>query len=65
MRVRCPECDRIFDLMVEEDAEELAYGHDCEPPERCSECGDVLDLDGYDGLCGNCADRAETEGRWS
>lgn len=25
----------------------------------CSRCGADLDLEGYDGLCGNCADRAE------
>lgn len=29
--VRCPECDRLFDLCDEVDAAELAYGHDCEP----------------------------------
>jgi len=28
--VKCPECDRVFDLSNEEDAEEVAYGHDCE-----------------------------------
>jgi hypothetical protein len=27
----CPECDREFDLTDEADAEEFAYGHDCEP----------------------------------
>jgi hypothetical protein len=38
----------------------------------CDECGAILeregeclDGDGYDGLCGNCADRAEAEGRWA
>lgn len=25
----------------------------------CRECGEDLDLDGWDGLCGNCADAAE------
>lgn len=29
-RRRCPECGRIFDLGDEIDAEEWAYGHDCE-----------------------------------
>ena len=29
---RCPECGRIFDLLDETDAEEWAYGHDCEEP---------------------------------
>lgn len=36
--------------------------------ERCSECDEPLSDDegeGYDGLCGDCADVAETEGRWS
>lgn len=33
--------------------------------ERCSECGGELsDNEGYDGLCGPCADAAEAEGRW-
>jgi hypothetical protein len=26
----CPECGRVFDLADETDAEEWAYGHDCE-----------------------------------
>jgi hypothetical protein len=26
----CPECDRKFDLMDEEQASEWYYGHDCE-----------------------------------
>lgn len=29
-RARCVECGRIFDLTDERDAEEWAYGHDCE-----------------------------------
>lgn len=33
--------------------------------DTCSECGDDLsDNEGYDGLCGTCADAAEAEGRW-
>lgn len=28
--------------------------------ERCDECGEECDIDGWDGLCGNCADIAET-----
>lgn len=27
---RCSECGRVFDLLDEEDAQEWAYGHDCE-----------------------------------
>jgi hypothetical protein len=27
---RCPECRRLFDLSHEVDADEVAYGHDCE-----------------------------------
>jgi len=26
----CPECHRVFNLLDEADAEEWAYGHDCE-----------------------------------
>lgn len=29
-RVRCPECDRVFDLLDGDDVDELFYGHDCE-----------------------------------
>jgi hypothetical protein len=29
-KVKCPECSRVFDPRDENDAEELAYGHDCE-----------------------------------
>lgn len=29
-KVKCPECGRVFDLTNEEDANEWAYGHDCE-----------------------------------
>jgi len=28
--VKCEECNRIFDLLDTEDAEEWFYGHDCE-----------------------------------
>lgn len=30
---KCPECERVFDLWDEAQAEEYYYGHDCEPPE--------------------------------
>ena len=26
---KCPECYRVFDLDIEEQAEEWFYGHDC------------------------------------
>lgn len=29
-KTKCPECDRVFDLMDEDDANEWYYGHDCE-----------------------------------
>lgn len=29
----CPECDRKFDLLDTEDADEWYYGHDCETTE--------------------------------
>jgi hypothetical protein len=31
---KCPECGRIFDLLIEADAQEWAYGHDCEAPTK-------------------------------
>ena len=30
MKRKCVECNRVFDLTVEADAEEFYYGHDCE-----------------------------------
>lgn len=30
MKATCVECQRVFDLLDETDAEEWAYGHDCE-----------------------------------
>lgn len=30
MYVKCVECERLFDLLDETDAEEWEYGHDCE-----------------------------------
>lgn len=30
MKKRCTECNRVFDLLDEDDAAEWAYGHDCE-----------------------------------
>ena len=29
-RVVCPGCERVFDLTNPDDADEVAYGHDCE-----------------------------------
>lgn len=29
-KIQCPECDRVFDLLDEVDANEWYYGHDCE-----------------------------------
>lgn len=51
----CPECERIFDLMVEDDASEWYYGHDCEAPAK-----PALPLDRPPrlsrggGTCGDC-----------
>lgn len=34
VQAKCPECGRVFDLTVEEDANEWFNGHDCgEDPE--------------------------------
>jgi hypothetical protein len=30
VKVKCVECDREFDLLDEDDAQEWYYGHDCE-----------------------------------
>ena len=32
MRATCVECERVFDLLDEDDANEWYYGHDCEVP---------------------------------
>lgn len=38
------------------------WTEDDDEPEECSECGESLDDgEGWDGLCGNCADRAAVE----
>lgn len=29
-KAKCEECERVFDLMNEEEASEFYYGHDCE-----------------------------------
>lgn len=29
-KTKCVECDRVFDLLNETDAQEWYYGHDCE-----------------------------------
>ena len=29
-KAKCPECNRVFDLLKDQDANEWAYGHDCE-----------------------------------
>lgn len=34
----------------------MSSGNTMTDGDRCRRCGDVVDLDGYDGLCGNCAD---------
>ena len=35
-KMECPECDRLFDLLDEEDANEWYYGHDCESEQKYS-----------------------------
>jgi NOL1/NOP2/fmu family ribosome biogenesis protein len=29
-KAKCQECERVFDLLDEDDANEWYYGHDCE-----------------------------------
>jgi hypothetical protein len=48
---------------------ELPYGEEWDYCEECSAIlakdGEVIDGDGYDGLCAECADKAEAEGKWA
>ena len=39
LKQACPECGRVFDLLDEADAAELAFGHDCDAgePAPCRE----------------------------
>lgn len=37
-KAECPECNRVFDLFDEDDANDWHYGHDCE-----DSCGDEED----------------------
>ena len=49
----CLECNRVFDLFDETDAEEWAYGHDCESPEmiECPNHGGAFDCTPFCNLC--------------
>jgi len=41
------------------------YEEDVGDEDLCDECGEALsDGEGYDGLCGPCADEAEAEGKF-
>ena len=31
VKQQCNECERVFDLLDDDDANEWMYGHDCEP----------------------------------
>lgn len=54
------EADVVLGDDVETDIEDDEFDDD-----SCSDCGaDLSDGEGYDGLCGECADAAEAEGRW-
>lgn len=52
--VTCPDCSRVFDLWIEEDADEWFYGHDCVL--LSSEDSD----DVADGTCDLCGDLGAT-----
>ena len=50
-------------------ADQFGYSHDGpeddEDDDACADCGEPLDDgEGYDGYCGNCADKLEAAGRW-
>jgi hypothetical protein len=38
MEATCDECGRLFDLTVANDADEWAYGHDCEAEAHGTGC---------------------------
>lgn len=44
----CPECERVFDLTDERDADEWAYGHDCEATDRLHH-GVLIGIDAQPG----------------
>jgi formate dehydrogenase maturation protein FdhE len=53
--VTCSECDTVWNDRYTLTDVELDYD-----PNACTKCGeDSTGGDGYDGLCGNCADKAE------
>lgn len=43
-KAKCAECDRIFDLLDEDDACEWYYGHDCEPGSGLDEPKDIFEI---------------------
>lgn len=48
----------LGDSEIDELVEHLQFDGDDEDDNVCSECGDPTDDgEGYDGLCGNCADK--------
>jgi len=54
-----PACDECGHEYWADDPDDEAVCPEC-AAEKCSECGEPLDDgEGYDGKCGNCADRAE------
>jgi hypothetical protein len=58
---QCAECERVFDLLNEEEAGEWYYGHDCDTFERgdCDNCENKYDTSSRDGRCGNCGNCAD------
>lgn len=46
-KAKCVECSRVFDLLDSNDANEWAYGHDCEVEQvitligECMNCGKI------------------------
>ena len=41
---QCDECDRVFNMNDEQDAEEYYYGHDCESLWFCKAFVNICDL---------------------
>lgn len=53
-KAKCEECNRIFDLTTEIDAEEYLFGHDCEPTKtvECPNHDGNFDCTPFCALCG-------------
>lgn len=59
-RTFCDECSTELEIG------QVGKCNDCIADCACDECGGDTDGgDGYDGLCPDCADEAEKDGKWN